>query len=118
MSPPTACVSTFIRKLVEYQFIRYAIDKEINAHNMFFETIISVGIIGLLLLLAYFVIPLVLWIKTKRFDMLYFSFLIMIAFNMLFESVFEVQMGIIFFCFFNMLFFTKVFVNDNPKITE
>lgn len=105
-------------QLVEYQFIRYAIDREINAHNMFFETIISVGIIGLLLLLAYFVIPLVLWVKTKRFDMLYFSFLIMIAFNMLFESVFEVQMGIIFFCFFNMLFFTKVFVNDNPKITE
>jgi len=96
-------ISTY---LVEYQFIRFAIDNEINAHNMFFETMISVGIIGLLLLLAYFVIPLVLWIKTKTFDMLYCSFLLMIGFNALFESIFEVQLGIIFFCFFNSLLFT------------
>ncbi len=103
-------ISTY---LVEYQFIRFAIDFEINAHNMFFDTIISIGIIGLLLLLAYFVIPLVLWIKTKRFDMLYCSFLLMIGFNALFESVFEVQMGIIFFCFFNALLFRENFVSGN-----
>lgn len=102
-------VSTY---LVEYQFIRFAIDKEINAHNMFFETIISVGIIGLLLLLAYFVIPLVLWIKNKNFDMLYFSFLLMIGFNALFESIFEVQLGIIFFCFFNSLLFHMAFIQS------
>jgi O-antigen ligase len=102
-------VSTY---LVEYQFIRYAIDNEINAHNMFFETVISVGIIGLLLLLAYFVIPLVLWIKTKSFDMLYCSFLLMIGFNALFESIFEVQLGIIFFCFFNSLLFNMSFVQN------
>ena len=41
--------------------------------------------------------------------MLYFSFLLMIGFNMLFESVFEVQMGIIFFCFFNSLLFMMSF---------
>ena len=99
-------ISTY---LVEYQFIRFAIDNGINAHNMFFETVMSVGIIGLLLLLAYFLIPFILWIKTKRFDMLYFSFLLMIGFNMLFESVFEVQMGIIFFCFFNSLLFMMSF---------
>ena len=95
--------------LVEYQFIRYAIDNEINAHNMFFETMISVGVIGLLLLLAYFVIPLILWIKTKRVDLLYFSFLFIMGFNMIFESVFEVQKGIIFFCFFNALLFYMSF---------
>ena len=89
--------------------IRFAIDNEINAHNMFFDTLISVGIIGVLLLLAYFIIPLVLWIKRKQFDMLYFSFLIMIGFNALFESIFEVQLGIIFFCFFNSLLFTMSF---------
>jgi hypothetical protein len=79
---------------------------------MFFETVISVGIIGLLLLLAYFVIPLVLWIKTKSFDMLYCSFLLMIGFNALFESIFEVQLGIIFFCFFNSLLFNMSFVQN------
>ena len=104
---------TVSKYLVEYQFIRYAIDKEINAHNMFFETMISVGIVGVLLLLAYFVIPLVLWIRMKKFDMLYFSFLMMIGFNALFESVFEVQLGIIFFCFFNSLLFREDFVSEN-----
>lgn len=104
--------------LVEYQFIRYAIDNEINAHNMFFETIISVGVIGLLLLLAYFVIPLILWIKTKHVDLLYFSFLFMMGFNMIFESVFEVQKGIIFFCFFNALLFTLSFRVKRSEIEE
>ena len=98
--------------LVEYQFIRFAIDNDINAHNMFFEVVISVGIIGLLLVLAYFVIPVVLCIKMKRFDMLFFSFLFMMGFNMLFESVFESQKGIIFFCFFNALLF---FMSFRPK---
>ena len=109
-------VSTY---LVEYQFIRYAIDNEINAHNMFFETMISVGIIGVLLLLAYFVIPFVLWIKTKKFDMLYCSFLLMIGFNALFESIFEVQLGIIFFCFFNALLFKMNFIGvESTKNNE
>lgn len=99
--------------LVDYLFIRYAIDFEINAHNMFFETMISVGIIGLLLLLAYFVIPLVLWIKTKRFDIIYFAFLMIIGFNALFESIFETQKGIIFFCFFNALMFYMSFRPNN-----
>ncbi len=104
-------VSTY---LVEYQFIRYAIDRETNAHNMFFEVVLSVGVIGLILLLAYFVVPLVLWMKKKRFDMLYCSFLLMTGFNALFESVFEVQLGIIFFCFFNSLLFT-FFISTGAK---
>ena len=104
---------TIAKYLVEYQFIRYAIDEDINAHNMFFETMIAVGIIGVLLLLAYFVVPLILWIKMKKFDMLYFSFLLMIGFNAMFESVFEVQLGIIFFCFFNSLLFTMSFRPNN-----
>ena len=101
--------------LVEYLYINYAIVKETNAHNMFMDTLISVGIVGLLLLLAYFVIPIVLWIKQRRFDMIYFSFLMMMFFNAMFESVFERQQGIIFFCFFNALFFT---VSFRPKQNE
>lgn len=108
-------ISTY---LVEYQFIRYAIDNEINAHNMFFETVISIGVIGLLLLFAYFVIPLVLWIKTRTFDILYFSFLMMIGFNALFESIFEVQLGIIFFCFFNSLLFTLSFRPEQSVVEK
>jgi len=102
--------------LVDYLYINFAIDKGINAHNQFFETLISVGIIGVILLLAYFVVPLILWIKRKRCDMLYFSFLLMIGFNMLFESVFEVQMGIIFFAFFNALLFYTSFRAERNEV--
>jgi len=102
--------------LVDYLYINFAIDKGINAHNQFFETLISVGIIGVILLLAYFVVPLILWIKRKRCDMLYFSFLLMIGFNMLFESVFEVQMGIIFFGFFNSLLFYTSFRAERNEV--
>lgn len=101
--------------MMQYIYINYAIENNLNSHNMYFDTLISVGVIGLLLMLAYFAIPVVLWIKTRKFDMLYFSFLLMIAFNMLFESVFEVQKGIIFFCFFNVLLFYMSFVTKSVK---
>lgn len=106
-------------QLVDYIFIQDAIYKNKNAHNMYFETLISVGIVGLLLLFAYFVIPVVLWIKTRNFDILYFTFLFIIAFNALFESLFEVQMGIIFFCFFNALLFKMNFIGvESTKNNE
>lgn len=104
--------------IIEYMYICYAIDKETNAHNMFLETLISVGIIGVIMLMAFFMIPLALWIKQRRFDMLFFSFLMMVFFNALFESVFERQQGIIFFCFFNMLLFTQAFINENQKVID
>ena len=114
------CDIESVRKTaVKYLYIENAIYFELNTHNQYVDVIISVGIAGLLLLLAYFLIPLVLWIKTNRFDIIYFSFLFMIGFNALFESVFEVQMGIIFFCFFNVLLFGEVFVSEKSiKITE
>lgn len=104
--------------IIDYMYTCYAVDRDTNAHNMYFETIISVGVVGLLLLLAYFVVPVVLWIRRKRFDMLYFSFLGMIFFNAMFESIFERQNGIIFFCFFNMLLFWEAFIHENQKVIE
>ena len=97
---------------VEYIYTSNAIYHELNTHNQFVDTMISVGIIGLLLMMAYFVVPLVLWIKTRRFDILFFLFLFAIGFNAMFESVFETQKGIIFFCFFNVLLFNTSFIND------
>lgn len=104
------CDAESVRRVAsEYIYISNAIYHELNTHNQFIDTTISAGIIGLLLLLAYFVIPLVLWIKERRFDMLFFSFLFLVGFNAMFESVFEVQKGIIFFCFFNCLLFNMSF---------
>ncbi|MCQ2318697.1 MAG: O-antigen ligase family protein [Bacteroidales bacterium] len=95
----------------KYIYIKNALFFELDSHNQFFDTMISIGIVGLLLLLAYFVIPVVLMIKHRKFDVTYLIFLMIIAFNALFESVFEVQVGIIFFNFFNMLLFTSLIFN-------
>lgn len=102
--------------LAEYQRIDHTILHELNAHNQFSDTIIAVGIIGLILLLGFFIAPVYLWIKNKNFDIVFFSLLFIIVFNCLFESVFERQMGIMFFVFFYFLLFHANFcqqTNDN-----
>lgn len=106
--------------LNEYRIIKYSIKHELNAHNQFSDTIIAVGVIGLILLLSFFIYPIFLWIKNKNFDIVFFSLLLIIAFNSLFESVFERQMGIMFFVFFYFLLFHGNFcqqTNDNSQQT-
>ena len=97
----------------EYRIINDCIYREYNAHNQFSDTIIAVGIIGLLLLLGFFIMPFYLWIKNKNFDIVFFSLLFIIAFNCLFESVFERQMGIMFFTFFYFLLFHANFCQQS-----
>lgn len=98
---------------VEYIYVENAIKHDLNAHNQYIDTMISIGIIGLLLLVAYFLIPFVIAIKLKVFDVVCFAFLVMIAINAMFESIFEMQMGIIFFCFFWQLFIQKSIGEQN-----
>lgn len=92
---------------VEYIYVENAIKHDLNAHNQYIDTMISIGIIGLLLLVAYFLIPFVIAIKLKVFDVVYLAFLVIIAINAMFESIFEMQVGIIFFCFFWQVFIQK-----------
>lgn len=103
----------------EYRIIKHCIKHELNAHNQFYDTIIAVGLIGLILLISFYLSPIYLWIKSKNFDVLFFSLLIIVAFNSLFESVFERQMGIMFFVFFYFLLFHGDFcqqTTDNRQL--
>lgn len=104
--------------LTEYLYVSNAIEKSLNAHNQYFETIISVGIIGFLLMVAGFLTPIVMMFKKKRFDVVLFIFMLIISFNALFESIFERQNGIIFYCFFNALMFTGAFVFKDEIVKE
>ena len=104
----------------EYRIIKHCIQYELNAHNQFSDTIIAVGVIGLLLMLSFFIYPIFLWIKNKNFDIVFFSLLLIAAFNCLFESIFERQMGIMFFVFFYFLLFHRNFcqqTTDNRQQT-
>lgn len=100
--------------------VNVAIISDCNAHNQFSDTIIAVGLLGLLLMLSFFIYPIYLWIKNKNFDIVFFSLLLIISFNSLFESVFERQMGIMFFVFFYFLLFHANFcrqTTDNSQQT-
>ncbi len=79
-----------------------AIKERLNAHNQYLETLLELGIPGLLSLLAILIIPLVLAIKQRRFG--YIMFIYIFITNILVESVLQVQSGTIFYAFFNSLF--------------
>lgn len=104
--------------LSEYQIAKHCIKHELNAHNQFSDTIIAVGVIGLILLLSFFIYPIFLWIKNKNFDIVFFSLLLIIAFNSLFESVLERQMGIMFFVFFYFLLFHESFCQQSTDNSQ
>ena len=106
ISKPLGCDYNSVKgNLAEYQIIDHTIKHELNAHNQFSDTIIAVGLIGLILLISFYLSPIYLWFKNRNFDIVFFSLLLIIAFNSLFESIFERQMGIMFFVFFYFLLF-------------
>jgi O-antigen ligase len=75
----------------------------LNAHNQYLQTYIALGIPGALLLVILLIIP--GWMAVRRLDMVCLAFLVVFAFNILVESMLEVQAGVIFYSFFNVLFF-------------
>lgn len=69
----------------------YMYHRELNCHNQYLQTAIGLGIAGLLALLVWLVIPFYSAIKKK--DALLFGFIIIVAMNMLVESMLETRAG-------------------------
>ncbi len=66
-----------------------------NAHNQYAETMLAVGVVGLLPYLAMLLVPIVLAIWRKsRYWLVIFMFTLVMMFNLLFESMLERQMGL------------------------
>jgi len=85
------------------QHYEYLVEKKLNSHNQFLQTFIATGIVGFLILISLFIFPLINSFKRKNF--VYFSFLMIILLNLLTESMFETQAGVVFFAFFNSYLF-------------
>ncbi len=80
-------------------------EKKSNAHNQYLETFINTGVFGFAILLLLLIVPLFLFEKQ---NILFKIFLIMIAFNFLFESMLNTIAGVLFFGFFyNLLSILK-----------
>ena len=91
--------------LAEYkeQGITAAFTQRLDAHNQYIQTTLSLGLVGLLTLLAMLAWPGIL--AFKRQDYIYLFFIILFGMNILVESMFENQAGVVFYAFFNALLF-------------
>lgn len=84
-----------------------ALENRLNAHNQYLQTFIATGIIGFFVLIGVLFIP--VYPALKRRNILYLLLLFLVTFNLLFESMFERQAGVVFYAFFNTLFFFYIF---------
>lgn len=81
-----------------------------NPHNQYLDTTLSTGIPGILILLSILVLPLYKKIRnkgTKIYSQYLIPLIFIIALSAPFESIFERQMGVIFFCYFYCLFHVR-----------
>lgn len=86
--------------------IKPAYEKRLNAHNQYLQTFIATGIFGFLALLLMIFLPVISSFRREQF--LYLIFLLIFALNIMFESMLEVQAGVVFYAFFNsFLFWTR-----------
>jgi O-antigen ligase len=81
---------------------KLAFENRLNAHNQFLETAMTLGVTGLLIILLLLCYP--IYLSLKYNDWLFLSFMLIIAGNMMFESIFQTFAGIMFFAFFFSLF--------------
>jgi O-antigen ligase len=75
-----------------------ALEKKLNSHNQYLQTFAAIGIFGFLSLLAMIIYFSYCSLQSKNF--VFFVVCIVIAFNLLFESMLEVQAGTIFIAMF------------------
>jgi O-antigen ligase len=87
-----------------------AIEHKFNAHNQYLQTTVTLGLMGLLVLVATLLLPAVRAFRTRQ-D-LYLIFLVIFAFNILVESMLEIQAGVVFYAFFNIILFTSGTTGD------
>jgi len=99
------------KKVVQEQFKKngydYLIKRNYNSHNQYIQVFIDQGVFGFLLL-VFFTFGM-LYLSLKQYDFIYALFLVVMILNFMTESILETQSGVIFFAFFNTIFFFQWF---------
>ncbi|MEQ8625112.1 MAG: O-antigen ligase family protein [Vicingaceae bacterium] len=83
--------------------ITYAYNNRLNAHNQYLEWLLTFGIIGTLIWLISFLVPMLFASRIKNQLYLFFCLIVLMVF--LAESFLEREYGVVFFAFFNSLLF-------------
>ncbi|MES2629097.1 MAG: O-antigen ligase family protein [Bacteroidota bacterium] len=110
----TGDVSDHLTEKYKEKGMEEAAERQLNCHNQFFESFLAVGIAGLLCLLVIMGIAIYFGIRINSFIYLSFGLLCFCHFSV--ESMLETQSGVVFFAFFNSLFFVeRNLVTDNES---
>lgn len=73
---------------------------EFNAHNQYMESLLSAGVLGLVALLCFLVVPVIITVcQHSRFSFEVTLVVAIVMLNLLFESMLERQMGLLFIGF-------------------
>lgn len=88
------------------------LEKQLNAHNQFLQTMLCIGIIGGLYLLFTLLIPLFFAIKNK--EHIYLTFILLIITNFMFEAMLETQSGVVFYAFFSAILLGLMLEKNKP----
>ncbi len=76
-------------------------EHKLNTHNEYYQVFLSLGLIGFILLLMSLFFP--LYKAFTSLNAIYILFLLIIILNIIPESMFETQAGVMFYAFFNSL---------------
>tara|TARA_B110000046_G_C13026363_1_gene414334 strand:+ start:6314 stop:7576 length:1263 start_codon:yes stop_codon:yes gene_type:complete len=87
----------------------YPLSKHLNAHNLFVQTWIALGVPGFLMIIGLFTLMFSLAFKVR--DNLFLGFSGVFLIISLTESTFNVQTGVVFFAFFAVLFSRRLKVS-------
>ena len=93
-----------IYKEKEYQFV---LKETYNAHNLWLQTWLENGLLGLLLLLAIFITVVQKAIKLQKYQNIVLALILIVLVNSLFESIFNRFSGVSFFCFLVCFIFSE-----------
>jgi O-antigen ligase len=91
--------------MVQYKKNEYhhLFEHQLNAHNEFIQMLIAIGVVGCIIFLLYIFYPLT---HSDLFgNIVYLGFILIIFFNFMTESMLETQAGVVFYAFFNALFY-------------
>ncbi len=82
-----------------------ALEHKLNAHNQFLQTGVALGFLGMVLLIAQFLVP--LYVAGKQKNYVFVAFVLLVSINFLTESMLEAEAGVIFIGFFQSLLFFR-----------
>lgn len=100
------------REITEEGDLMFTMGGVKNAHNQYLQTAATIGIPGLIALLLWLFYPM-LRVRRTLFS-LHWLLILLVVFNLLWESMLEVQAGVLFITYFHLIFFITSDIKKKP----